>query len=105
MQNLLGQVARRLGLYGPMRSMKVRLDRLGPAKARHRKEMAEFYSQFVSPGATVFDVGANNGNRSEIFLGLGAKVIGIEPQPICQGVLRRLFRNNPKFTLVPKALG
>jgi FkbM family methyltransferase len=102
---ILGQLARKLRVYGAARALKVRLDKLSPAKAKHRRQMAEFYSLFVRPGSIVFDVGANNGNRSEIFLKLGARVIGVEPQPLCQDVLSRLFGRNSKFTLVPKALG
>jgi predicted RNA methylase len=45
---------------------------------------SEFYSQFVSSGDLVFDVGANVGNRSKIFSRLGARVIAFEPQPACR---------------------
>lgn len=105
MSNLLGKLARRTGLYGPARSLKARLDRLRPARAAHRKRMASFYSQFVRPGALVFDVGANVGSRCEVFLELGARVVAVEPQPICQEVLARLFKGNDRLTLVCKALG
>ena len=33
-----------------------------------------FYSQFISSRDLVFDVGANVGSRSKLFLNLGAKV-------------------------------
>lgn len=105
MQTLLGQIARRLGIYAPMRSMKVRLERMKPSHARHRREMGAFYGNFFKSGDLVFDIGANNGNRSEIFLELGARVVAVEPQPLCQDVLKRLFASSPRFTLVPKALG
>jgi len=32
-----------------------------------------FYIQFVNAGGLVFDVGANIGNRSKVFLALGAR--------------------------------
>lgn len=105
MIGFLGQLARRLGIYGPVRTIKSRLDRLSPSKARLRRDMIRFYSQFVPPDRTVFDVGANLGSRCDVFLALGAKVIAVEPQPMCQEVLTRLFGRNPRFTLVPKALG
>jgi FkbM family methyltransferase len=41
----------------------------------------KFYKQFVKEEDIVFDVGANLGNRTEIFLRLGAKVIAVEPNP------------------------
>lgn len=49
-----------------------------------------FYSQWVRPGSLVFDVGANVGHRSEMFLALGARVVAIEPQPACIAALRAL---------------
>lgn len=49
----------------------------------------EFYSQFIHPGDLVFDVGANVGNRTKIFLRLGARVVAFEPQASCARVLQR----------------
>ncbi|TMQ72840.1 MAG: FkbM family methyltransferase [Candidatus Eisenbacteria bacterium] len=105
MANLLGQIVRKLRIYTPARTLKIRLDRLNPAFARHQRQMTAFYAQFVGPGSLVFDIGANLGNRSEIFLGLGARVIAVEPQPICHEVLKGLFGHDRRFTLVPMALG
>ncbi|MBL7853049.1 MAG: FkbM family methyltransferase [Cyclobacteriaceae bacterium] len=62
-----------------------------------------FYKEFVQPGSTVFDVGANYGNRVEIFLKCGAKVIAIEPQVKCGEYLKRHFGD--QITWVPKGVG
>jgi FkbM family methyltransferase len=72
---------------------------------KHDQEMMEFYSNFISPGALCFDVGANVGNRVKIFLSLGARVVAIEPQEQCVKVLRNLYGENRRLTLVEKALG
>jgi FkbM family methyltransferase len=72
---------------------------------KHDLEMAKFYSNFISPGTLCFDVGANVGNRGKIFLGLGARVVAIEPQGQCVNVLRRLYGKNKNLTLVEGALG
>lgn len=56
-------------------------------------EGTNFYSQFITENDLVFDVGANFGNRVEIFVKLGAKVIAIEPQRKCAEYLRRKFKN------------
>ena len=69
------------------------------------KRRLQFYSQFIRPGQVVFDVGANLGNRSKIFLRLGARVIAFEPQAGCADFLRLMFGRQPKFQLVAKALG
>jgi FkbM family methyltransferase len=63
-----------------------------------------FYAQFVSDGDLCFDVGANLGNRTDIFLGLGARVVAVEPQERCTRRLRRKYRNNGNVVLVPKGL-
>jgi len=53
----------------------------------------EFYKNFINPGDTVFDVGANVGNRVEAFLQCEAKVIAVEPQPSCVEILTNKFGN------------
>lgn len=70
-------------------------------KPFNRKRLKKFYSQFIAPGDLVFDIGAHLGNRSEAFLDLGAKVIAVEPQPICIHFLSKKFKNEAKFTLKP----
>lgn len=64
-----------------------------------------FYSQFIRPGDTVFDVGANRGNRTKTFLELGAKVVAFEPQDSCAEYLKSVLSNERRFTLVRMALG
>src|SRR5262245_12044409 len=57
----------------------------------HRRKMRHFYSQFIAPGNLCYDVGANVGDRTDIFRKLGARVIAIEPQTACLEVLRQRF--------------
>jgi FkbM family methyltransferase len=65
------------------------------AHARMEKELfparLAFYRQFIDPNDLVFDVGANIGNRVEIFIACGAKVIAVEPQPSCVNILNQKF--------------
>ena len=42
-------------------------------------------------GDVVFDVGANQGYKTDIFLRLGAKVVALEPDELSQEVLRQKF--------------
>jgi FkbM family methyltransferase len=67
--------------------------------------MREFYKAFVDPGDLCVDVGANLGNRTRVFLELGARVVAIEPQPYCARVLRAKFGRDRRFTLIQKAVG
>ena len=77
-----------------------------PAQREEKKitqDRATFYRQFIKPGDVCFDVGANIGNRTEIFLSLGSKVVAIEPQQECARMLELRFGN--KISLVKMALG
>ncbi len=71
---------------------------------RHRR-MARFYRQFLAPGDLGFDIGAHVGSRVRAWRRLGARVIAVEPQPDCQGVLRLFFGRDPGVTIVPEAVG
>lgn len=73
-----------------------------PLRGRH---MARFYGQFIGPGDLCFDIGAHVGNRLRAWASLGARVVGVEPQPHCMALLRRLYGRHPRITLVEEALG
>jgi FkbM family methyltransferase len=65
----------------------------------------KFYKQFIRPNDLVFDVGANMGNRTKIFLKLDARVVAFEPQKMCAEFLELAFKREKNFTLINKALG
>jgi FkbM family methyltransferase len=54
----------------------------------------DFYSQFINTGNLVFDIGANVGDKTDLFLKLGAKVVAVEPQESCWRVLKHRFNKN-----------
>ncbi len=62
-----------------------------------------FYNQFIKQGDLCFDVGANVGDRTQIFLELNAKVVSIEPQESCANVLKKKF--GKKISLLQKGVG
>jgi FkbM family methyltransferase len=49
------------------------------------------YRPFVPRGGLVFDIGANIGERTSIFLALGARIVAVEPQSDCSARLRQRF--------------
>jgi FkbM family methyltransferase len=71
---------------------------------RHHRSAISFYSQFIKKGNYCFDVGANLGNRTRLFLELGATVVSVEPQEACLKHLHELFGANSKVRIIPKAL-
>lgn len=59
-----------------------------------RHQQVQFYRQTlegVRSSHIVFDVGANHGNKTDIFLRLGVRVIAIEPDPTNQLILHERF--------------
>jgi len=76
-----------------------------------RRREVDFYRSLLSglrPGDVIFDVGANLGHKTTIFLRLGARVIAIDPDPANIDILEKSFlryRLFPKpVTLVAKAV-
>ncbi|GIH17719.1 FkbM family methyltransferase [Rugosimonospora africana] len=67
--------------------------------------MDEFYAQFIRPGDLVFDIGAHIGDRVASFCRLGARVVAVEPQPLCVRALRSIFLEDDRVTLVEAACG
>ena len=98
LKNILRESLLDLGLYHKINNLRFRND------ARN-KAQKEFYSRLIKPGDLVFDVGANIGQRSEIFAQLAHKVVAIEPQPNCVRHLRSRFRFNRRVVIQEVALG
>jgi FkbM family methyltransferase len=65
-----------------------------------RPRLERLYSTFVGAGDLVFDVGAAEGAHTRVFRALGARVVAVEPQPYCLGVLRQRFGADEGVTLV-----
>lgn len=69
------------------------------------RRMQQFYAQFIRPGDLCFDIGAHVGNRLLAWSRLGARIVGVEPQPLCMAFLRRCYGRSPQITLVEQAVG
>lgn len=105
MNNTIVQLLQRLKLNDAITAAKIVINRLRPCNIRRIRQMSKFYAQFIEKGDLCFDVGANLGNRTEIFLKLGAKVVAIEPQHDLMQSLSRKYRKNDRVILIQKALG
>ncbi len=77
-------------------------DITGATRSQHRN-LFEFYKSLIQEGDIVFDVGANLGNRSFVFLELGAKVVAVEPNPELYKNLNLRFRK--RLTVLNIGLG
>jgi len=75
-----------------------------------RREL-HFYRNLLAgfgQGNLIFDIGANLGLKTSIFLSLGARVVAVEPDEVNQAILREMFlryRFTPKpVVVVPQAV-
>lgn len=50
-----------------------------------------FYAEFIKQGDLVFDIGANVGDRTNLFMNMGARVVAVEAQPLTYRVLAKRF--------------
>lgn len=60
----------------------------------------KFYSNLINKNDLCFDIGANKGLKSKMFLSLGANVIAFEPQSSCAKHLNNIKDKNFKFSSV-----
>jgi FkbM family methyltransferase len=75
------------------------------AEARLNRQRARaLFAHVCGPGDLVFDVGANLGQKTGIFEGLGARVIAIEPERSCAEYIRRRFRASQRVVVVNAAV-
>jgi FkbM family methyltransferase len=67
--------------------------------------MDALYARFVKPGDLAFDVGSHVGDRIGSFRRLGARVVALEPQPLCARAIRAIYADDQGVTLVEAACG
>jgi len=85
-------LARTLGIQKYIMSIKEKFFLENESNEMIEKRL-NFYKNLISDQDLVFDVGANLGNRTEIFLRLGAKVIAVEPNSMLTKKLKKKYQN------------
>ena len=109
-QLILGQ----LGLYQRVKSSflyDLYWSAASPKLITDRRKEVEFYRNTLTgfrKGDLIFDIGANQGQKTDIFLRLGARLLAVEPDPSNQKILRQNFLNyrlkRKPVTIVGKAV-
>src|SRR5437868_9965567 len=67
--------------------------------------MDALYARFVRAGELAFDIGAHVGDRTGSFRRLGARVVALEPQPLCARAIRAIHAGDDGVTLLEVACG
>lgn len=89
-------------MYGPARA--------GYQQAANREQWAarrglqDTLRPFVPHGGLVFDIGANHGEMTDVFLALGARVVAVEPNPELAALIVRRYRTR-RLTVEACAVG
>ena len=91
-----------IGLDSPFKWFLFKFERL---LLKISDDQLNFFSQFLKEGDLCFDIGAWEGEYTELFLRLGAKVIAVEPQQDCVYKLNIFFSKNKNVKIFGKAVG
>ncbi|MBX9588628.1 MAG: FkbM family methyltransferase [Hyphomonadaceae bacterium] len=67
--------------------------------------MDALYARFVRAGELAFDIGSHVGDRIGSFRRLGARVVALEPQPLCAAAVRSIYAGDSAVTLMEAACG
>src|SRR2546429_6206720 len=67
--------------------------------------MDALYVRFLRPGDLAFDIGSHVGDRTGSFRRIGARVVALEPQPLCARAIRAIYAGDPDVTLLEAACG
>src|ERR1700687_3198544 len=88
----------------PFASLRRSLDVYYGATARDAA-MDALYARFVRAGDLAFDIGAHVGDRTGSFRRLGARVVALDPQPLCARAIRAIYGGVDSVTLLEAACG
>jgi FkbM family methyltransferase len=69
------------------------------------KDSLLFLRSFLKEGDLVFDIGANIGLKTDLYLACGAKVVCFEPQPECVLQLKKKYQDNARVLIEEIGLG
>src|SRR4051812_10579908 len=78
---------------------------VGIFRKLEKRRLSGLYAGLVKPGDLVFDVGAHTGAMADLLLGVGAKLVCIDPQPACVEVLRRKYTGHKDVALEAVGVG
>jgi FkbM family methyltransferase len=75
-----------------------------PQTARARQKHLMFYRRLLNRYDLVFDIGANNGDKTRLFTRCVDRIISVEPVQECVGRLVQRFGHDRRITIVPEGV-
>lgn len=96
-KQLILSVLKRAGIYYRLRASSffdLYLRFVNTGQIESRSQEVAFYRgalNGIERGDLIFDVGANSGDKTDVFLRLGARVVAVDPDEHNQAVLRERF--------------
>ena len=101
-KNYLKAASIRVGMYPQARKL---YRAFNPSIRKQLVADQALYRTFIHPGALVFDVGANMGQKSKVFASLRARTIIVEPNPHCWKIIEDEIGKSASAQIVGKAVG
>ncbi len=74
-------------------------------KYKKVKRMERFYGKLIPQNGLSFDIGANQGRYTVLFLRKSSKVIAVEPQQSCFDELVKQFNADDRVVIIQSAIG
>lgn len=71
----------------------------------NKKKSTKLYKSLIKKSGLCFDIGANLGFKSKLYLSLSAKVIAFEPQESCYNALMKIKNRYSNFEIYKVAIG
>ena len=75
---------------------------LKPQEIKKEQKEESFYKSFLKPCNLIFDIGANDGHKTEAFLKIAKSVVCCEPDEENFKILQTRFRNKKKNVFLEK---
>ncbi len=67
--------------------------------------MDRLYARFVKTGDIAFDIGSHVGDRIGSFRRCGARVVALEPQPLCAKAIKTIYEGDAGVVVIEAACG
>jgi FkbM family methyltransferase len=99
MKTAIKKILLKKGLYYPLKYSRLfHLYQLifKPSEIRQQQLEITFYKSFLPACELIFDIGANDGHKTEAFLKMSGKVVCCEPDSESFKILQTRFRNKKK---------